>query len=65
MPILITDTFKDAYNFLMLSYRKDVQEFGFDHGKEYILTEEQFENFEAFCLIELRKNERFSSSFDS
>ena len=48
VPILIIATFKDSYNFLLLSYRKDVMEFGFDNIKEYILTEEQFENLEAF-----------------
>ena len=48
LPMLVLAQLKDTFNFLLLSYRRDVREFGFDMHKEVILTEEQFENLELF-----------------
>ena len=50
LPILLLNQFKDAYHFLMLIYRDDVKEFGFESKKDYILSERQFEIVEQFIL---------------
>ena len=58
---------RDTYHFLLLSYRNDVKEFGFDNFKETILTEDQFSNLEIFVLNEIKnieKNKSFNTKSD-
>ena len=52
---------RDTYHFLLLSYRDDVKEFGFDTFKETILTVDQFVNLETFVFNELKSIERTKS----
>ena len=40
VPLLLLAQVRDAYQFIVLSYREDVKEFGFGDSKEHIMTEE-------------------------
>lgn len=46
---------------MKLTYREDVEEFGFELEKEHILTESQFEILETFCYDKLRQQVPVSS----
>ena len=52
----------DAFYFLIHIYRNDVKEYGHESKGEHILTEEQFEELEQFCMQEVQKSRQANAS---
>ena len=54
---------RDAYQFLLLEFREDVNEFGFGTSKDHVMTEDQFMVLEQYCQDEVKKHAK-STNFD-
>ena len=55
VPLLLASWFVDVYYFLTHIYRSDIRSYESQLQKEFIMTEEQFEELESFCQDEMKK----------
>ena len=60
IPMLLLAQVRDTYQFLMLTYRSDVREFNLSAQEEHIMTTEQFEILESFCMELKRSRDKVS-----
>ena len=55
IPFLICSWFIDCYIFLINIYRDDIMSYDQGNSRDFVMSEQQFEELEAFCKTEMKK----------